>query len=339
MRERLHQSLLKVRDKYRAYIKKGRSQVLLDKYNQMLGLHVSFKEFDRARQLTRCDEEEYFGYEFYHRTDAESDAYLTRVRRDRLAIKVGDVNEALTIPGNKVLFNMIFESYLMRRWINPSACTAEDFAGFVRSLGEVLVKSSVLCSGKGIYKYRYTDDESARALHKELYGGGYVVEEVLSQHPQMNKLNPHVINTVRIATYTDADEVHILAAAVRTSGRNDTCIDSLHAGGWACPVDWRTGVISADAFNNDFERIPDHPLTGVHFQGFQIPMWNQALDVVRAVSRRAYELPQCRLLGWDLAFTPNGVAVIEGNWKQGCDLIQYGQGGIYHELKRLCQKL
>ena len=64
MRERLHQSLLKVRDKYRAYIKKGRSQVLLDKYNQMLGLHVTFKEFDRARQLTRCDEEEYFGYEF-----------------------------------------------------------------------------------------------------------------------------------------------------------------------------------------------------------------------------------------------------------------------------------
>ena len=149
MRERLHQSLLKVRDKYRAYIKKGRSQVLLDKYNQMLGLHVlPSREFDRARQLTRCDEEEYFGYEFYHRTDAERDAYLTRVRRDRLAIKVGDVNEALTIPGNKVLFNMIFGSYLMRRWINPSACTAEDFAGFVRSLGEVFVKSSVLAAAR-----------------------------------------------------------------------------------------------------------------------------------------------------------------------------------------------
>ena len=216
---------------------------------------------------------------------------------------------------------------------------AEEFVAFVRELGEVLVKASIFCSGHGIYKYRYTDDASARALYKELYGGGYVVEEVLRQHPEMNRLNPHVINSVRVATYTDADEVHILAAAVRTSGHAEGCIDSLHAGGCACPVDAQTGVITADAFNNDFVRFAEHPLTHIPFKGFQIPMWEEAIETVRAASRHAYELPQCRILGWDLAFTPEGVAIIEGNWKQGCDLIQYGQGGIYHQLAKLTDKL
>ena len=339
IRDKVHHSLLKARDVYRAYIKRGRSKELLDRYNKMLGLHVTVTEFEHARKRTGCDEEEYFGYEFYRRTDEERDAYLTRVRRNALAQKVGDVDAALTIPGNKVLFNMLFGEFLRRKWINPTAASPEAFVDFVRQQGEVLVKASIFCSGQGIYKYRYTDEASARALYKELYGGGYVVEEVLRQHPEMDRINPHVINTVRVATYTDADDVHILAAAIRTSNHADGCIDSLHAGGCACPVDTKTGVITADAFNNDFVRLSEHPLTHVRFKGFQIPMWEEAMETVRAASRRAYELPQCRILGWDLAFTPDGVAIIEGNWKQGCDLIQYGQGGIYHQLKQLCEKL
>ena len=339
IREKVHRSLLKARDVYRAYIKRAYCKAKLDRYNQMLGLHVTVSEFMHAKKLTDCDEEEFFGYEFYRRTDEERDAYLTRVRRNNLARKVGDVDEALSIPGNKVLFNMHFGEFLRRRWINPTAVSAEEFVAFVRELGEVLVKASIFCSGHGIYKYRYTDDVSARALYKELYGGGYVVEEVLRQHPEMNRLNPHVINSVRVATYTDADEVHILAAAVRTSGHAEGCIDSLHAGGCACPVDVKTGVITADAFNNDFVRFAEHPLTHIPFKGFQIPMWEEAIETVRAASRHAYELPQCRILGWDLAFTPEGVAIIEGNWKQGCDLIQYGQGGIYHQLAKLTDKL
>ena len=112
IRDKVHHSLLKARDAYRAYIKRGRSKVLLDRYNKMLGLHVTVAEFEHARKRTGCDEEEYFGYEFYRRTDEERDAYLTRVRRNALAQKVGDVDAALTIPGNKVLFSQLVAAYL-----------------------------------------------------------------------------------------------------------------------------------------------------------------------------------------------------------------------------------
>ena len=339
MNEKLHQLLLKPRNVYRAHVKRGRCKVLLERYNKMLGLNVTYEEYERTSRRTGCDEEEYFGFEFYKKTEAERDEYLTRVRRNEIARKVGDVVKPLTIPGNKVLFNMIFGEFLHREWINPTAATPEAFAQFVRKHGNVLVKPSTLCSGSGIYKYAYEGDEAAHALQKKLYGGGYVVEEILKQHPHMDQINPHTINSLRVATYTDADEVHLLAAALRFSMHAEGCIDNLHAGGCACAVNTRTGVITSDAFNNDFSRHSEHPLTGTHFKGFQLPMWDQVVETVRAASRRAYELPQCRFLGWDIAFTPDGVAVLEGNWMQGCDLIQYAQGGIYHQLNRLSDKL
>lgn len=339
IRDKVHHSLLKARDAYRAYIKRGRSKVLLDRYNKMLGLHVTVAEFEHARKRTDCDEEEYFGYEFYRRTDEERDAYLTRNRRTQIVRKIGDEEEALTIPGNKLLFNLLFGEFLGREWINPTAASEEEFVAFVRRMGAVIVKPTTLFSGQGIYKYHYTDDAAARALYAELFGRGFMVEQVLRQHPALDQINPDVINTVRVATYTDADDVHILAAALRTSGREGVCVDNLHAGGCGCAVDVETGVVVSDGFNNDFARLREHPLTHVPFKGFQIPMWDEARATVEKIARKAYLLPQCRYIGWDLAFTPEGIAVIEGNWRQTCDLIQYAHKGIYHELKALSQKL
>lgn len=168
-----------------------------------------------------------------------------------------------------------------------------------------------------------------------------MVEEVLKQHPALDALNPDVLSTLRVATYTDADDVHILATALRTASvsREGHCVDNMKAGGLGCPVDAESGKIWAPAFNVRLERFDVHPVTGTAFVGFQLPMWDEVLATVRSIARKAYLLPQCHYLGWDVAFTPDGPAVIEGNWQQGCDIIEYGgQKGIYHELLRLSDK-
>lgn len=341
MREKLHRTLLKARDRYRAGVKRARYRAEIDEYNARLGLHVDVRDFERARQQTACDVEEYFGFEFYKKNDAERDAYLTRVRRSVLMQKIGDVDEGITVPGNKVLFNLYFSEFLRREWLNPTAATEDEFVAFVRRLGTVIVKPAAMRCGIGIHKFRYADEAGARALYRELYGEGYIVEEVLKQHPKLNELNPDVVSTLRIATYTDAGDVHILATALRTASVSGEghCVDNMKAGGLGCPVEMDTGRIWAPAFNVRLERFETHPLTGARFVGFQLPMWDEALDMVREASRKAYQLPQCHYLGWDVALTPDGPALVEGNWQQGCDIIEYGgQRGIYHELKRLCQK-
>lgn len=341
MREKLHRSLLKLRGWYRAGVKRSRYKAEVAEFNARLGLHVDVRDFERARKLTECDVEEYFGFEFYKKNDTERDAYLTRVRRSVMMQRIGDVDEGITVPGNKVLFNLYFPEFLRREWLNPTAATEEEFIAFVRRLGTVIVKPAALRCGIGILKFRYTDEENTRALYHGLRGEGYIVEEVLRQHPKLCELNPDVLNTLRVATYTDADDVHILATALRTASisKEGHCVDNMKAGGLGCPVEIATGRIWAPAFNVRLERFETHPLTGTCFVGFQLPMWEEALDMVRAAARKAYLLPQCHYLGWDVAFTPDGPALVESNWQQGCDIIEYGgQPGFYHELKRLCQK-
>ena len=341
LREKLHSTLLKARDVYRAGVKRSRYKAEIAEYNARLGQRVDVDDFLKARKQTDCDVEEYFAFEFYNKNEAERDAYLTRVRRSSLIRKMGDVDEGITIPGNKVLFNMLFGEFLRREWINPTAATEEEFIAFVRRLGTVIVKPGELRCGIGIEKCRCESEEEARALYRRLRGEGFVVEEVLRQHPSLDALNPGVINTLRIATYTDADDVHILATALRTASFSGEghCVDNMKAGGLGCPVDAETGKIWAPAFNVLLERFEKHPLTGTPFAGFQVPLWDEVLSTVRAIARKAYFLPQCHFIGWDVAVTPDGPAVIEGNWQQGCDIIEYGgQKGIYHELRHLMEK-
>ena len=284
--------------------------------------------------------DEFFYFEFYAKSDAERDAYLTLARQDVIARRVGDVLWPLTIPGSKVLFDSLFDEFLHRRWCNPSGCTAEEFVRFAASLGEMLVKPADMFQGIGIYKYRYESEEAALELYHQLRGRGALVEEILPQHPQMAKLNPHVLNTVRVATYTDADDVHILAAAMRTNARADKCTDNMHGegDGLACLLDPQTGKVVGYTYNNRMKRFETHPLTGIPFMGFQVPLWDEALDMVREAARKAYGY-NCHWIGWDVAITPDGPALIEANWRPGTELPQAGGPGIYRQLLELSKKI
>ena len=325
--------------RYRQYAGDRRAKKEFERHCKTLGLELPWKDYLRARKQTGCEVREYFAFEFYKKDDAQRDTYLTLQRHDAFTKAVGVVNRAITIPGNKVLFNMIFGAFLQREWINPSACTAEEFIAFVKKHGRVMVKPSDSCSGKGIHIFAYEDDEKTRACYDELVGTGALAEELLKQHPQMDRLNPHCINTVRVATYTDRDDVHILFATAR-SGMNESIVDNFGAGGVSVAVDWKTGKIIADAIDQEYRRIATLPMTGTTLQGFQIPNWGKALDVVRRAARLAYTLPQCHWIGWDLAFLANDeVAIVEGNWRQGPLSQNTHPKGIYHELKELSKKL
>ncbi len=325
--------------RYRQYAQDKRDKEEFERRCKVLKLDIPWKDYLRARKQTGCEVRKYFAFEFYNKDDALRDTFLTLKRHDVFAKKVGDVNMALTIPGNKVLFNMLFGEFLQREWNNPSACTPEEFIAFVKKHGRVIVKPSDTGSGKGIHIFTYEDDEKTRACYDELVGTGALVEEVLRQHPQMDRLNPHCINTVRVATYTDRDDVHILFATARSS-LGESIVDNFGAGGMSVAVDWKTGQFIADGIDQDFRRIATLPLTGTTLKGFQVPNWDKALDAVRRAARKAYALPQCHWIGWDLAFLDNEeVAIVEGNWRQGPLAQNTHPRGIYYELKELSKKL
>lgn len=54
-----------------------------------------------------------------------------------------------------------------------------------------------------------------------------------------------------------------------------------------------------------------HPVTGTEITGFQIPLFDQALELCRTASRRVEA--HLKYIGWDVAITPDGPVLVEGN--------------------------
>ena len=79
------------------------------------------------------------------------------------------------------------------------------------------------------------------------------------------------------------------------------------------PVDPETGKIKYPAHAGDTPLgiiYTEHPNTGVTIQGYQLPYVKEAIEMV---FEAAELVPQVRYVGWDVAVTPNGPIIIEGN--------------------------
>lgn len=138
-----------------------------------------------------------------------------------------------------------------------------------------------------------------------------LVEEFIIQHPALNELSPSAVNTVRIFTQlNENDEVVILGCRQRISVNSS--VDNMAVGNLAAPIDEVTGIINGPGVYSDITKQDEsiHPVTGVSIVGFQIPFWQETLNLVKEA---ALAHPQNRSIGWDVVITEKGPGLIEGN--------------------------
>ena len=138
----------------------------------------------------------------------------------------------------------------------------------------------------------------------------YTIEDVIVNHPDVRKLYDNAVNSMRIITLLDANkEVHILYM-VQKIGLNGSIIDN---NCMFSPVDPETGKIKYPAHAGDTPLgivYETHPNTGITIQGYQLPCVKEAIEMVK---KAALVVHQVRYVGWDVAVTPNGPIIIEGN--------------------------
>ncbi len=68
-----------------------------------------------------------------------------------------------------------------------------------------------------------------------------------------------------------------------------------------------------------------HPDSGVRFTGKRLPYWDRILEVC---SRAAPITPKVRSVGWDVALTPSGPVIIEGNPDWDLPMVQVHTKGF-----------
>ena len=276
-------------------------------------------------------------FEMYNLTDKQRDTYLTRGRNNALVTKYCDLS-VLHYFKNKDEFNTIFHDYLKRDWIKVNGTPKEQVIDFFKKHDEFMAKPIDGGCGKGIEKIKTSDypvlDDLYEYLTKE--GNNFELEEVIKQHPDVAKIYPNAINTVRIVTIVttkDGDSIlsipkeqrknielepHIICAYFRI-GNGGKCVDNFNSGGMTAPVDEKTGVVAQVAIDKAKNVYEVHPQTGEKIKGFQFPDWEEALELCKKASK---EIPEMGYVGWDVAFTPDGPLFVEGNEFPGHDIYQ-----------------
>ena len=177
---------------------------------------------------------------------------------------------------------------------------------------EAIAKVPTNLGGVGVEKLTGLGERDPEQLRATLLAKGQVLlEEVLTQHPDLRQLNPSSVNSMRVITYLSDDHVEILATVLRMGAGKH--VDNFAAGGMYVMLD-DDGVALHPGFDKDNRVHETHPITGVRIPGFVVPRFHEVIETAKEIARRIPEVP---LVGWDLAVTENGVAVIEGNYNTG----------------------
>lgn len=220
---------------------------------------------------------------------------------------------------DKLEFCKTFKSYLNRDYVDLRE-GFEDFEAFCRGKEHFFAKVTGSYGGYGIEKIHLKDHSDLKELYDELLDEGmFLAEETIVQHPEMNKLCARSVNTIRIVTViSDKGNPNVVYCLVRIgSGSND--VDNVSSGGMYTMLT-TDGRINHPAFcDKTVTYYTKHPASGFEFKDFQVPYFEEAKELCR---KAALVEPKVRYVGWDVAITPNGPVLVEGNYLPGYDMCQ-----------------
>jgi hypothetical protein len=230
-----------------------------------------------------------------------------------------------------------------------------------RDLEKIVIKPRTGHLGENIHLISNNDSDISKKL-SALKGGEYIVEEHIKQHSEMNKINPHSVNSIRIITLICLDgSVEFLGAMLRTSS-STLPVDNFTMGGIAVGIDLETGRLKKEGFLKIYHREIDNekklkqnlipstltsshkkkllseskivtssPLTNNDFFNFQIPYWSELKEITINAQKVFHQI---KSIGWDVAISSTGPVIIEGNTSWGTTGIQAANGGLLTDKNR-----
>jgi len=160
-----------------------------------------------------------------------------------------------------------------------------------------------------------------RALVESLLGdpkSSHVVQERLFNHEDLAVLSGSPgLQTVRVMTYlARSGEPVVLGAFFRSVVGSNWVDNHAHGttGNLIVDLDHRSGILlkaRKEGVRPGLVEVPRHPDTGRVLAGERIPMWPEVVDLA---VRAARMVDPVRTVGWDVAVTPTGPVLVEGNF-------------------------
>ena len=238
---------------------------------------------------------------------------------------------------DKTKFAEKFAPFFKRKWLSTKDLTEEKLRSFVQGIDSQFIYKPVgNAQGQGIRVF--SSEENVSRLYQEITAHSEVaiLEQWIEQHPALAEIYSEAINCLRIITVLKNDKLHYLTGGI-TWG-NGKKIANASASGIVSPVDFATGILAKPAADFHGHSYSRHPISGAMMVNFQVPFWKETLEMLECAARI---IPQVGYVGWDIAITPTGPVIIEGNTTPGYKYYQipehllpdkYGNRKIYQEL-------
>ena len=265
---------------------------------------------------------DYLNYKLYNKNSKERKQYVSTKTENKFyeTVSPSAYKKRYTIKPD---FLADFKDFTKRDFIVPKEDNYNEFLEFLDKHEVFMSKPYDGLGGADVKKEYSKDIENKEVYFNNAIKNRIFLEELVKQHPDMNKLCEKSVNTMRIMTFNDHGKSRIIWMGLRV-GNGINSIDNFHAKGMAVNIDINTGKLVGNAIDKDLNEYEEHPFTHVKFDGFQIPCFEEAKKMVLEASLRSDKI---LVVGWDVAISDKGPVIIEGNRRPGFDIVQVLSGG------------
>lgn len=279
--------------------------------------------------------ENYFTLRFFSLPERQRRSFLTSGRSKKLdkELNRNAKPEELRLLSLKQLSDRFFQNWVRRDFLYLPDCTDFQLSDFLQKHPVFISKPVSASMGKGFRLLQAKQIGSVKEFADTGRRQRLLLEEPIAQCPELSRLHPDSVNTVRINAARNRQGEVVLIGACLKCGQNGHNTDNFHSGGIAWPLDLSTGrVCGPGRDNHSLRNYERHPDTGFMLVGFQVSYW---YEILRCVNDIMNQVPSIRYAGWDIALTLQGPEVVEGNvrWPGG-NIIQFDNIGKYPLLRK-----
>ena len=218
---------------------------------------------------------------------------------------------------SKRLFYERFGDYMKREIIALRDITKSEMISFIKEHKKAVFKPDDKYAGIGFFIASCDENGDVIFLDdapsfEEMQDGNYIMEEYVYQHKAYSDMYDLSLNTVRVTTFITANGVPEILFVVNQFGSEGSYVDNDDITSIWNVTDPETGIIIGceEDENNGF-LYEIHPDSRKPFIGFKNPYFE---EIKNTALKAAMEIPQCRLIGWDIAVREDGeIVIIEGN--------------------------
>lgn len=262
---------------------------------------VVWNEWDQWRKILDCLDEETF------------DIFYSKERLSQALSKCG-------IPCPRNIGTLAWDKERKGAYLSKDG-KQTSLDEVIDTYGGIFCKPDDACQGSGCMKIQKSDTgqllinyepSSPEKLAEIIKEEAFAAEILLAQHEDLAIFHPSSINTCRIVTMKAPGGDVVFHGSLLKIGTGGKSIDNLENGGIGVKI-YRDGSLHEHAIYIDSTKAPlaEHPDTHVAFKGRNIPQFAEAIELAKKAHLTI--APRTFIIGWDVAITPAGPLIIEGN--------------------------